>query len=57
MIDDHDVVGQVVRLFEILRRQQQRGAFANELAQHRPEADPAAWVESGRRFVEEEHRG
>ena len=47
---------ELVGLLEVLRREQQRGAVADELAQHVPELDAAARVEAGRRLVEEEHR-
>ena len=54
VVDQHDVVGQRVGLFEVLRRQQQRHAFGDELADRRPHDLAAAWVEAGRRLVEHE---
>ena len=46
-----------VGLFEVLRREDERGAFAHELAQQVPEIAASARVETGRRLVEEQHLG
>ena len=56
VVDDHDVVGELVGLLEVLGREQQGRAVAHEVAQHVPELDPAARVQPGGRLVEEEHR-
>ena len=56
VVDDDDAVGELVGLLEVLRRQQQRRAVADEAAQHVPQLDAAARVEAGGRLVEEEHR-
>ena len=55
LVDDDDLVGELVGLLEVLRREQQRRPLADELADDGPHAEPAAWVESGRRLVEEQH--
>ena len=57
VVEHDDVVGELVGLFEILRRQDDGGAAAHELAQHVPQVVAAARVEPGRRLVEEQHAG
>ena len=57
VVEHDDVVGQAVGLLEVLRREDQRGALADELAQHLPEVLAAARVEARRRLVEEQHAG
>ena len=54
VVDDGDRVGQLVRLLEVLRRQQERRALADEVADHVPHPDPAARVEARRRLVEDQ---
>ena len=54
VVDQHDAVGERVGLVEILRRQQQRDAVADQLADGRPDDLAAARVEAGRRLVEHE---
>ena len=54
MVDHHDVAGQAVSLFEVLRRQQHRRALAHQLFDGGPEALAALGVQGGGRFVEEE---
>ena len=54
-VDDHDVVGQLVGLLEVLRREQQRRAVVDQLAQHLPQLHARARVEPGGRLVEEQH--
>ena len=54
VVDQHDAVGERVGLFEVLRRQQQRDAFADELADRAPDDLAAARVKAGRRLVEHE---
>ena len=56
VVDDDDAVGELVGLVEVLGREEERRAVADEVAQHAPQLDPAAGVEPGRRLVEEEHR-
>ena len=55
VVDDHDPVGQVVGLVEVLRREHDVGAVGDELADGLPEPDAAGRVESGRRLVEQQH--
>ena len=54
VVDDDDVLGQLVGLLEVLRRQQQGRAVADEAADDVPHAQPAAWVEPGGGLVEDE---
>ena len=55
-VDHDDVVGELVGLLEVLRRQQQGGPVGDELAQHLPQLHPRARVEARGRLVEEQHR-
>ena len=48
---------QAVCLFQVLRGEQDRRSFGDELFDHRPDLDPALRVEPGRRLVQEQHRG
>ena len=57
VVDDGDRVGQLVGLLEVLRRQQERRALADEVADDVPHPEPAARVEAGRRLVEEQQPG
>ena len=54
VVDDRDLVGELVRLLEVLRGEEQRGALAHLRSDHVPHAEPAARVESRRRLVEEQ---
>ena len=54
MVDDGDPIGQLVRLLEVLRGQQQRRALADELPHRRPDLIAAAGIESSRGLVEEQ---
>ena len=56
MIDDHDPVGELVGLIEVLGRQQQRDAVGDELTDHAPHPHPARRVKPRGRLVEEQHR-
>ncbi len=56
VVDDDDVVGELIGLFEVLGGQQQRGAGGDELADDVPEAEAAAGIEPGGGLVEEQHR-
>jgi len=55
VIDDRDLVGELVGLFEVLGGQQQRRPLAPKVADDGPDLVPAARVEAGGRLVEEEH--
>ena len=57
MVDDHDAVGEVVGLVEVLRGQHDVGAVGDELADGLPEPDAAGRVEARRRLVEQQHAG
>ena len=54
VVDDGDLVGELVGLLEVLRRQEERRSLAHLGADHVPHAEPAARVEAGRGLVEEE---
>ena len=54
MVDDDHMVGELVGLLEVLRRQQHVGAAVDEGADGVPQVDPAARVEPGGRLVEEQ---
>ncbi len=54
VVDHGDAVGELVGLFEVLRRQQHGRAAGHEEADDLPDLAPAAGVEAGRRLVEEE---
>ena len=56
VVDDHDAVGQLVGLVEVLGGEEQGHAAGHQLADDVPHADPAGGVEPGGRLVEEEHR-
>ena len=56
VVDHHDVAGQAVGLFEVLRGQQDRRAVADQLLDGNPQALAALGVEARRRLVEEEDR-
>src|SRR5439155_16072064 len=55
VIDNVDAVGEPVGFLEVLRRQQKRRPFPYESSDDLPEFHTAGGVESGGRFVEEEH--
>ena len=54
-VDDDDVVGEALGLVEVLRGEQDGGAAVDERVEHRPQLGARPWVETGGRFVEEEH--
>ena len=56
VVDHHDVAGQSVGLFEVLRRQQDRGALADQVLDGHPEGLAALGVQARRRLVEEQDR-
>ena len=53
-VDDGDLVGELVGLLEVLRRQQERRALPHLVADDVPHAQAAARVEAGGRLVEEQ---
>ena len=53
-IDDGDRVGQLVGLVQVLGGQQDGRPLGDEPLDDLPQADPAAWVEARRGFVEED---
>src|SRR5205814_9309314 len=55
VIDDGDLVRELVRFFEVLRRQQNRRPFAPQVADDVPDLVATSWIEPGGRLVEEEH--
>ena len=55
VIDDRDLVRELVRFFEVLRRQQDRRPFAPQVADDVPDLVAASRIEPGGRLVEEEH--
>jgi hypothetical protein len=54
VVDDHDVVGQLVGLLQVLRGQEERAAGVDQFAYDRPQLGAAAGVEAGGRLVEEQ---
>ena len=57
VVDDHDVVGQLVGLLEVLGRQQHGDALAEQFADGLPDPLPRRRVQPGRRLVQEQDRG
>ena len=57
VVEQDDVVGERVGLLQVLGGEDQRGAAADQLAEHVPELVAAFRVEAGGRLVEEEDRG
>ncbi len=53
-VDDGDDVCERVGFLQILRRQQQRRSFTDEIADDVPHRNPTAWIETGGRFVQEQ---
>ena len=56
LLDGRESVGELICLFEVLRREQQRRSLADQITDHSPHLGPAPGVEPAGRFVEEEHR-
>jgi len=54
VVDDHDVIGQLVGLLQVLRGHQHVRAAGNEVTDRRPQLHPTARVEAGRRLVEQQ---
>ena len=55
MVEDHDVVGELVGLLEVLGGEQHRHAVGHQAAHDAPQLGAAARVEPGGRLVEEQH--
>ena len=55
VVDDHDVMGQLVGLLQVLRRQQNGDALAQQLADGFPDPQAARRVQPRGGLVEEEH--
>ena len=55
VVDHGDPVGELVRLVEVLRAEQDRGPLGDERADDVPDLVAGARVEPGRRLVEEHH--
>jgi hypothetical protein len=52
VVDHDDLVGQSIGLIQVLRGEQDRGAFGHERADHPPQLDPAPRVQARRRLVQ-----
>ena len=55
VVDHRDLVGELVCLFEVLRRQQDRRSLAAKVADDLPDLVATARIKTRRRLVEEEH--
>src|SRR5262249_35849061 len=55
VVDYRDLVGELIRLPQVLGGQQQRRPLADELTHHRPDLVAATGIEAGRRLVQEQH--
>src|SRR5581483_3935344 len=55
VVDHCDLVRELIRLFEVLRRQQDRRALAAQVADDLPDLVAAAGIETCGRLVEEQH--
>jgi len=56
VVDDDDVLGEPVGLFEVLGGEEHGGATRNECLDHVPQGQSALWVEAGRRLVQKQDR-
>ena len=56
-VDEGNAVGETIRLFEVLRREQHGGALGDQAAHGVPHLVAAARIQPRRRFVEKEHLG
>ncbi len=54
VVDHRDPVGELVGLLEVLRREQERRSFADELPHDHPDLVAAARIEAGRGLVEKQ---
>ena len=57
VVDDHDPVGQLVGLLQVLGGEQHRGALGHQLPDDLPQVDPRPRVQAGGRLVQEQDRG
>ncbi len=57
MIDDHDLIGQLVGLVQVLGGEQQRGAARDQRPDDVPHPESRPRVQAGRWFVEEQDLG
>src|SRR5436853_363859 len=57
VLDDRDAVGELLRLVEVVRRQQDRLAEIAQVADRLPRAAPGLRIKAGRRLVEEDQLG
>ena len=55
VVDDGDLVRELIRFFEVLRRQQDRRALAAQVTDDLPDLVATPRIETRRRLVEEEH--
>jgi hypothetical protein len=55
VVDDGDAIGELIRFFEVLRREEDSRACVVESAHLFPQGEPAHRVETSRRLVEEQH--
>ncbi len=55
VVDDGDLVRQLIRFFEVLRRQQDRRPVTAQVADDLPDLVATSRIETSRRLVEEEH--
>src|ERR1700704_3619582 len=53
-VDDQEVVREHLRLVEVVRGQEDRGALARHLPQHVPHGTPTEWIEPDRGLVQEQ---
>ena len=57
VVDDDHVVGQLVGLLEVLRGQQHVGASGHQRSNRFPQIDAGAWIQTGRRLVQQQQAG
>ena len=55
VVEHHNVVGETVRLFEVLSCEDHRATLPHKFAQHVPQVVATARVEARRRLIEEQH--
>ena len=54
-VDHRDLVSETISLFQVLRREEERGPGGDEVADDPPELDPTPRIEPCGRLVEEQH--
>src|SRR5690606_12395617 len=57
VVDDHDVVGELVGLLQVLGGQQQRRAFPDQYGDDLPHRQAATGVQTGGGLIQEKHLG